>query len=63
MDVSTEDKIEGITKLIPGSTRTKRRKVIQSTVELLVSHDKKELLNLLKDFRDEVDEDFFRNLE
>ena len=28
-------------------------KLIQSVVEFLVSHDKKELLDLLKDFKDE----------
>ena len=37
--------------------RRKLTELIQSTAELLVSHEKKELLGLLNDFRDEVDED------
>ena len=31
---------------------------LQSTVELLVFDDKKELLDLIKGFRDKVDKDF-----
>ena len=34
------------------------KKLIQSTVEYLIQHDKKELLELMNEFRTNVDEDF-----
>ena len=34
------------------------KRLFQSTMDCLVTHDKKKMLDLLKDFRDEVDEDF-----
>ena len=45
------------------SEEVKVTKLIQTAVEFLVSREKKELLDLLKDFRDEVGENWWRSLQ
>ena len=37
-------------------------KLIQSTLEFLISHDEKETLDLFKEFKDDVDEDFINDV-
>ena len=38
--------------------KEKLKKLIQSTIEYSIQHDKKELLELMNEFRKDVDEDF-----
>ena len=41
------------------SREGKLKKLIRSTVEYLIQHDKKELLQLIKEFQKDAGEDFF----
>ena len=50
IELAEEDKTE--------DDKGKLRKLIQSTIEYSIQHDNKELLELMNEFRKDVDEDF-----